>query len=239
MKWIKCTLNVSTQNQRYLCAVWTQSLSLHCVCFSTGQLNEYGQIIRAVWQELAFPSCGWEYVCVKETEGEKLNVCGSASRCFANWTFFRGSARSVGSYRPYLSSPCPWTAAKALQPPFADQWESEAQRQPVCERKKLYQEMKPYFMSFPKRRMNGLIFGCVQEILWLNEADMFENETKPLSQLDKEKLLMRCEWLMVSLQKSLSMIKRLGPAHRQRFYLCSIKGRSWAEWMNAEAVAGL
>lgn len=87
--------------------------------------------------------------------------------------------------------------------------------------------------------MNGLIFGCIQEILWLNEADVFENETKLLSQLDKEKLLMRCEWLTVSLQKSLSVIKRLGPAHRQRIYLYSIKGRSWAEWMNAEAVAGL
>lgn len=68
--------------------------------------------------------------------------------------------------------------------------------------------MKPYFMSFPERRMNGLIFGCIQEILWLNEADVFGNETKPLSQLDKEKLLMRCEWLMFSLQNSL--IKRTG-----------------------------
>jgi len=31
-----------------------------------------------------------------------------------------------------------------------------------------------------------------------------------LSQLDKEKLLMWCEWLMFSLQNSLSMIKRTG-----------------------------
>ncbi len=44
---------------------------------------------------------------------------------------------------------------------------------------------------------------------------------------------------MVSPQNSSSMIKRLGPVHRQRIYLYSIKGRSWAEWMNAEAVAGL
>ncbi len=58
---------------------------------------------------------------------------------------------------------------------------------------KVRKEMKPYFMSFPER-MNGLFFGCIQEIIWLNEADVFENETKPWSQLDKERFLLWCEW---------------------------------------------
>lgn len=183
----------------------------------------------------------WVRVCVCERDGgSKAECVWECQSLLCKLDLFPWFSEVSGFIQAIPIQPLSLNCSKSFTATFC--WSmGECSPETAClwEKKTFYQEMKPYFTSFPKRRMNGLIFGCVQEILWLNEADMFENETKPLSQLDKEKLLMRCEWLMVSLQKSLSMIKRLGPAHRQRFYLCSIKGRSWAEWMNAEAVAGL
>lgn len=178
-------LEVFGRNPNRIFAVWTQPFSLHCICFSIGQLNEYGQIIRAFWQELAFPSCGWERVCARDrgSKAECVWECQfRTSRWFANWTFFCCSTRSVGSWgrtHPALVLELQ-QKRRALLPPLA-LCEINGRVRPrdcLSEREKK-----------SERKWNHTSWASLREewMAWFLAAYR-------RSQLDKERLLMGCEW---------------------------------------------
>ncbi len=110
-----------------ICAVWTQPFSLHCVCFSSGSSMSMGRSSVLFGRSWHFRVVG-ENVCVcvcardRGSKAECVWECQSrASRCFANWTFFCGSARSVGSWgrtHPALILELQ-QKRRALQPPLA------------------------------------------------------------------------------------------------------------------------
>lgn len=77
----------------------------------------------------------------------------------------RGCMRLALAFKPQQKR-------RALEPPLtASRSMGESGLETGCLwKKKHWEEMKPYFTHFPKRRMNGLISGCAQEISYCGDS---------------------------------------------------------------------